>query len=157
LPAIADVWLIATWPVATQGHSWQGHIPVLARELDIPDVVAMRCPMPSMVQHDRGDALFTLANAEEGLGHVRESFEKGGCAENFVGSLYDGPHKFDLEMQAEAFAWFDRWLLPTGADTPLALLHRQVAEGPTAAAELSKLEAQRAALDARIAELRSTL
>ena len=25
-------------------------------------------------------------------------------------SFYPGPHKFDLDMQAEAFDWFDRWL-----------------------------------------------
>jgi hypothetical protein len=25
-------------------------------------------------------------------------------------SFYDGPHKFDRDMQKEAFEWFDRWL-----------------------------------------------
>ena len=23
---------------------------------------------------------------------------------------YPGPHKFDAQMQDEAFAWFDKWL-----------------------------------------------
>lgn len=61
----------------------------------------------------RQDALFTLSHAEAGLSQVREVFSKGGYGDNFVGSLYDGPHKFDLEMQAEAFEFFDgqtrRW------------------------------------------------
>ena len=103
------------------------------------------------------DALFTLSHAEEGLRQVREIFEKGGYGDNFVGSLYDGPHKFDLEMQVEAFEFFDRWLLPHGPDTPLARLQRQVNEELAKSSELARLEAQRAALDARIAELRSTL
>lgn len=106
----------------------------------------------------RQDALFTLSHAEEGLGHVRETFSKCGYGNNFVGSLYDGPHKFDLEMQAEAFEFFDKWLLPTGPDTPLALLQRQVnGDRAVKSSELARLEAERAELDARIAELRSTL
>ena len=105
----------------------------------------------------RQDALFTLSHAEAGLSQVREVFSKGGYGDNFVGSLYDGPHKFDLEMQAEAFEFFDRWLLPTGPDTPLARLQRQDDGEPAKSVELARLEAERAALDARIAELRSTL
>jgi hypothetical protein len=31
---------------------------------------------------------------------VAVAFAKGGCAEHFSGRAYDGPHKFDLEMQA---------------------------------------------------------
>ena len=30
--------------------------------------------------------------------------------DRYRASFYDGPHKFDREMQKEAFAWFDRWL-----------------------------------------------
>ena len=112
--------------------------------------------MPTLVQHTREDPLFTLEAAEQGLADVRESFGKGGFGEHFVGSVYDGPHKFDLEMQAEAFAWFDRWLLPTGDTTPLATLHKTVAEAGQRA-EVARLEAERARLDRRIAELRSTL
>ena len=110
-----------------------------------------------VVLHEQ-DALFTLSHAESGLIHVRETFAKGGHADNFTGSLYDGPHKFDLEMQAEAFECLDRWLLPTGPDTPLALLQRRLGgERGSKSSELASLEAERAALDARIAELRSTL
>ena len=31
-------------------------------------------------------------------------------ASNLVQFLYDAPHRFDLAMQEEAFAWLDRWL-----------------------------------------------
>jgi hypothetical protein len=30
--------------------------------------------------------------------------------ESYVGEFYDGPHRFDREMQASAFAHLDRWL-----------------------------------------------
>lgn len=133
-------------------HSWQGMFPLLARELDIPDLVAMRCPLPSLVQHDDEDPLFTLAAAQEGLASVKSSFAKAGFGDNFVGSVYKGGHKFDLEMQEDAFAWFDRWLVPTGQDTPLAALHEKVAAN--ASAELRQLEHERAALEIRIAALK---
>ncbi len=45
-----------------------------------------------------------------------------------------------------------------GTDTPHALLQRQVGgERAATSSELAKLEAERASLDARIAELKSTL
>jgi hypothetical protein len=33
-----------------------------------------------------------------------------GAADRYRCSFDPGPHKFDLAMQAEAFAWFERWL-----------------------------------------------
>lgn len=35
---------------------------------------------------------------------------KAGAGEQYLCRFYPGPHKFDLEMQAAAFDWFDRWL-----------------------------------------------
>jgi hypothetical protein len=37
-------------------------------------------------------------------------FIAAGAAEAYTGQFYDGPHKFDLEMQAAAFAWLREWL-----------------------------------------------
>jgi hypothetical protein len=37
-------------------------------------------------------------------------YKKAGVPDRYRASFYDGPHKFDREMQKEAFAWFDRWL-----------------------------------------------
>jgi hypothetical protein len=34
-----------------------------------------------------------------------------GNPQNYVGEFYPGPHKFDLAMQASAFAWLKRWLV----------------------------------------------
>jgi hypothetical protein len=41
---------------------------------------------------------------------LRAVYRKAGMPERYRCSFYDGPHKFDLPMQDEAFAWFDRWL-----------------------------------------------
>ena len=37
-------------------------------------------------------------------------YRKADASDRYRASFYPGPHKFDLEMQAEGFAWFDRWL-----------------------------------------------
>ena len=45
-----------------------------------------------------------------GLDRVARALAKAGAPDRYHTSFYDGPHKFDREMQKEAFAWFDRWL-----------------------------------------------
>ena len=37
-------------------------------------------------------------------------YKKAAAPERYRASFYDGPHKFDRQMQKEAFDWFDRWL-----------------------------------------------
>jgi hypothetical protein len=37
-------------------------------------------------------------------------YQKTKSLERYRASFYDGPHKFDRDMQKEAFDWFDRWL-----------------------------------------------
>jgi len=39
-----------------------------------------------------------------------EVYRKAGVPEKYRAKFYPGPHKFDRAMQADAFAWFDRWL-----------------------------------------------
>ncbi|MFN2165806.1 MAG: hypothetical protein ACK2U9_06055 [Anaerolineae bacterium] len=43
-------------------------------------------------------------------GILREVYAKAGAGQRYEGRFFPGPHKFDLEMQAYAFDWFDRWL-----------------------------------------------
>ena len=40
----------------------------------------------------------------------REVFAKAGASERYDSTFHPGPHKFDINMQEEAFDWFDRWL-----------------------------------------------
>ena len=91
-------------------HTWMVYVPGLSRELDYPEILGLRAPRPTMVMNDEGDTLFSLDAMREADDVLKAVFTKAGAAERYKGSFYPGPHKFDLPMQAEAFAWFDRWL-----------------------------------------------
>jgi hypothetical protein len=41
---------------------------------------------------------------------LAETFRRAGAADRFRTIYYDGGHKFDRAMQADAFTWFDRFL-----------------------------------------------
>jgi hypothetical protein len=63
-----------------------------------------------MVQQGKQDRLFPPAGQQRALDHVAGAYAKAGHADRFAGQMYDVPHQFNLEMQADAFAWLDRWL-----------------------------------------------
>ena len=91
-------------------HTWMVYVPGLARDLDYPEILGLRAPLPTLVLNDSEDTLFSpgaMKDADRILGEV---YAKAGAADRYRCSFYPGPHKFDLPMQAEAFAWFDRWL-----------------------------------------------
>jgi len=48
-----------------------------------------------------------MERADRILGEV---YQKAGLADRYRAKFYEGPHKFDREMQADAFQWFDQWL-----------------------------------------------
>jgi dienelactone hydrolase len=91
-------------------HTWMTYVPVLPNELDFPEILGLRAPLPTLVLNDSDDSLYTLPemnSAEKILGQV---YKKAGASDHFRCSYYPGPHKFDASMQTEAFGWFDRWL-----------------------------------------------
>ena len=91
-------------------HTWMCYVPGLSRDLDYPEVLALGVPNPVLVLNNRQDALFTMPEMERADRILTEVYKKAGAPERYRASFYDGPHKFDLDMQKEAFAWFDRWL-----------------------------------------------
>ena len=91
-------------------HTWMIYIPALPLDLDYPEVLGLRVPRPTLVQFDRQDQLFTMPEMERADRMLAAVFAKAGAGDRYRGTFYDGPHKFDRPMQAEAFAWFDRWL-----------------------------------------------
>jgi dienelactone hydrolase len=91
-------------------HTWMVYIPLLPRELDYPEILGLMAPQPTLVLNNRDDALFTLAEMERADRILRDVYVKAGAGEHYRGSFHPGPHKFDLAMQEEAFAWFERWL-----------------------------------------------
>jgi dienelactone hydrolase len=91
-------------------HTWMIYIPGLPADLDYPEILGLRVPLPTMVLNDIGDQLFTLPEMQRADRMLAEVYAKAGAADRYRCSFYPGPHKFDRPMQAEAFAWFDRWL-----------------------------------------------
>jgi dienelactone hydrolase len=91
-------------------HTWMIYIPGLPRDLDYPEVLGLRVPLPTLVQNDNEDTLFTVPEMQRADRILGEVYRKAGAAEKYRCTFYPGPHKFDLAMQAEAFAWFDKWL-----------------------------------------------
>jgi dienelactone hydrolase len=91
-------------------HTWMTYVPLLPRDLDFPEILALRSPAATMVLNCRQDPLYTLKEMERADSIMRETFERAKAGDRYRCNFYDGGHKFDLEMQADAFAWFDRFL-----------------------------------------------
>jgi dienelactone hydrolase len=94
----------------SHAHTWMTYIPGLPRLMDFPDILSMHAPRPALVLQTRGDPLFTVAEAERCDRVLGECYAKAGAPEAFRMSFHDGPHKFDVPMQEEAFAWLERWM-----------------------------------------------
>ncbi|MEX1019788.1 MAG: hypothetical protein WDZ49_09020 [Litorilinea sp.] len=92
-------------------HTWMCYVPGLPPELDYPEILGLRAPLPTLVQNNREDALFTLPEMDRAVDMLTQVYAKAGAPDAFAAQTYPGPHKFNLDMQADAFAWFDRWLL----------------------------------------------
>lgn len=91
-------------------HTWMTYVPGLAPYLDFPEILGLRVPLPTLVQNDNEDDLYTLPEMNHADTILTEVYKKAGMPERYKCSFYPGPHKFDKPMQEEAFAWFDRWL-----------------------------------------------
>ena len=91
-------------------HTWMVYPPLLARDMDYPDVFSMRAPNPTLVLHNESDALFSSDEMHRADEHLSAVFEKADAADRYECHYYAGPHKFDDEMQRDAFEWLDRTL-----------------------------------------------
>ena len=91
-------------------HTWMLYAPLLSRYLEFPEIIGLRTPLPTMVQSNTDDQLFTLSEMERADSILKEVYKKANASEKYVGKFYEGPHKFDAKMQSDAFEWFDKWL-----------------------------------------------
>lgn len=109
-----DVGFMSTWKDFLLNksftHTWMTYVPLLPNELDFPEILGLRAPLPTLVLNDSDDTLYTLPEMNRAEKILAEVFKKAGAQDRFKCSYYPGPHKFDAEMQEEAFNWFDRWL-----------------------------------------------
>jgi hypothetical protein len=63
-----------------------------------------------LVQYDRDDHLFPLDGAELAHERIAAHYATTPAPDNYAGWFYPGPHKFELAMQRDAFAWLRRHL-----------------------------------------------
>ncbi|MBS1597391.1 MAG: hypothetical protein JST75_04145 [Bacteroidetes bacterium] len=94
----------------TYNHTWMLYVPLLPNELDFPEILGLRAPLPSLVLNDENDDLYTMEGMQAANQVLGEIYQKAGAADRYKCSFYPGPHKFDKKMQQEAFGWFDKWL-----------------------------------------------
>ena len=92
-------------------HTWMVYIPGIPLDLDYPEILGLRVPLATMVQNDTEDQLFTIGEMRRADSILGEVYKKAGAADRYKCTFYPGPHKFDRPMQAEAFDWFERWLI----------------------------------------------
>jgi len=91
-------------------HTWMAYTPLLPGYLDFPELLALRVPLPTLVQNCTEDSLFTLAEVRRAFKLITEVYRKAKATERCRCALHPGGHQFSLPMQEEAFAFLDTWL-----------------------------------------------
>ena len=91
-------------------HTWMCYVPLLPRELDYPEILGLRAPLPTMVINTRDDPFFTRSEMERADRMLGAVYAASGAPDHYRCNWHPGHHQFNRAMQAEAFGWFDRWL-----------------------------------------------
>jgi dienelactone hydrolase len=113
--AVIVGWM-ASFPAQLKRHirNTIGHtklVPGLYRHLDYPDVASLAMPTPLLVINGSKDALFEPSGVQASFAKLAACYAKAGFPERLRTRLYDTPHEFNLEMQAEAWPWLGSHLL----------------------------------------------
>ena len=86
-------------------------LPGLYRKLDMPDVVSLAAPRPLLNINGTKDGLFPVETGVKPAYKTLEAvYSKLGAGDKFKGHLYEAPHEFNVEMQAEAWAWLKKFV-----------------------------------------------
>ena len=114
---MAICWLGTTEALMVPGNNQvKGHsayaflVPNLRNFLDYPDVAAIACPKPMLFYNGEQDGLFPVPSVKEAYAKMRRIWESQNAGDRLVTKLWDVPHEFNREMQAEAFQWLDEQL-----------------------------------------------
>jgi dienelactone hydrolase len=107
--AVAVCWM-TSFPEQLERHvkNTIGHtklVPGLYRSLDYPDVVSMAAPAALLVINGSRDALFAPEGVRKSFEKLKACYAKAGVPDRLSTRMYDTPHEFNSEMQAEAWEW----------------------------------------------------
>lgn len=97
-------------PRHARRHTWMAWTPGLRASLDLADAAALTAPGALLVQQCLRDTLFPMDGMRAAVERLQAIYAKAGIPERFRGTFHDAPHSFTPAMQAEAFAWLERWL-----------------------------------------------
>jgi dienelactone hydrolase len=86
------------------------HLIGLFRYLDLPDVAALIAPRPALFINGSKDRLFDQDGLKDAYNKIERCYAKAGARDRVLCRLYDAPHQFNVEMQAEAWQWLRKWL-----------------------------------------------
>jgi dienelactone hydrolase len=86
------------------------HINGLYRYLDFPDFAALIAPRALMVINGSQDQLFALDGVKAAFDKIARCYAKAGAPDRQRCRMYDAPHQFNREMQAEAWDWLKKWV-----------------------------------------------
>ena len=85
-------------------------VPGLYRYLDYPDVASLAMPAALLVINGSQDELFNLDGVHTSFEKLQACYAKARVPEKCRTRLYDAPHEFNQQMQAEAWDWLRKWL-----------------------------------------------
>jgi len=91
-------------------HTWMMYLPGLVNLMDFTDLYSLHGKKPTMVLFSTDDPLFTPKGQEDANTRLEAIYTKMGVPELYTGIFYPGVHRFDIEMQEEAFSFYDKWL-----------------------------------------------
>src|SRR6185503_9708818 len=112
--AVVVGWMTSfPWQLKKQIENTIGHtkvVPGLYQHLDYPDVASLAMPRPMLVINGSKDGLFDLDGVKASFAKLNACYTKAGASDHCRTRLYETPHEFNTEMQAEAWEWFKRFV-----------------------------------------------
>jgi dienelactone hydrolase len=85
-------------------------VPGLMKQMDYPDVASLAMPCAFLVINGRRDGLFEPLGVQASFTKLAKCYAKALVPEKLRTRLYDTPHEFNAEMQAEAWDWLKQWV-----------------------------------------------
>src|SRR5690606_6475675 len=66
-------------------HTWMTFAPLLPNYLDFPEILGLRVPLPTLVQNNNQDELYTLSEMEKADHILKDLYEKAGAHDRYLG------------------------------------------------------------------------
>lgn len=92
------------------GSSYSMLVPGIRNFMDYPHAASIACPKPMLFFNGAHDKLFPVKGTEEAFRIMRDVWESQQAGDKLITKIWDSPHFFSKEMQAETLKFFDKYL-----------------------------------------------